>query len=213
MFSFPNTLYAITDERIAGLDHVQQVERLIAGGAKLIQLREKQLPAREFYEIAVRVVALARPHGVRIIINDRVDIALAVQAAGVHLGQTDLTAIAARQLLGQNAVIGFSTHNPDQVKAAAKLPIDYLAFGPIFPTHTKENRDPVVGIDLLRQIRRLVPTIPLVAIGSISLSNASQVLDAGADAVAMIRALLDDDSEITSRTARFLSSQESMSNR
>ncbi len=207
MFSFPNRLYAITDQRVSGLDHVQQVERLIAGGAQLIQLREKQLPAREFYEVAVRAVALAHSCSARIIINDRVDIALAAKADGVHLGQTDLTPIAARQLLGAHAIIGFSTHNPQQVEAAANLPIDYLAIGPIFPTSTKQNPDPVVGIDCLRQIRQLVPTIPLVAIGGITLSNAADVLAAGADAVALIRGLLDNDSEVTSRTAKFLARQ------
>ena len=112
-------VYALTDVQLSGLSHAEQVELLSLGGATLIQLREKQMPPREFYEQARMAV---RP-GVQLIINDRVDVALAVGAQGVHLGQDDMPPEAARKLLGPNAVIGYSTHNIEQAIAAAKLPI------------------------------------------------------------------------------------------
>src|SRR5215213_1130081 len=132
-------LYPITDARVSGLSHAEQVARLSAGGAALVQLREKQLSPREFYGEAEAALRVARELGVRLIINDRVDIALALGADGVHLGQDDLPPAAARELLGERAVIGFSTHNEEQASEAARLPVDYLAVGPIFQTSSKEN--------------------------------------------------------------------------
>ncbi|MER3427965.1 MAG: thiamine phosphate synthase, partial [Pyrinomonas sp.] len=160
-------VYPITDRRLAGLSHAEQVAQLTTGGAKLIQLREKQLEAGPFYEQARAAVRVARTHGALIIINDRVDIALAVEADGVHLGQTDLPPEAARRLLGQKAIIGFSTHNVEQAVAATGLPIDYLAIGPIFPTASKEKPDPVVGLEGLKRVRASLKglPLPLVAIG------------------------------------------------
>ena len=130
-------VYALTDVQLSGLSHAEQLELLSLGGASLVQLREKQMPAVEFYEQAKAAVAVAERSGVQLIINDRVDMALAVGAHGVHLGQDDLPPEAARKLLGATAIIGYSTHNIDQALAAVKLPIDYLAIGPIFQTTTK----------------------------------------------------------------------------
>jgi thiamine-phosphate pyrophosphorylase len=143
----------------------------------------------QFYEDAKAALAVAARHGVQLIINDRVDIALAVGAAGVHLGQDDLAPDIARRLLGDNAIIGYSTHSVAQALAAASLPIDYLAIGPVFGTNTKENPDPVVGLDGLRAVRSAIPNLPLVAIGGITPANTSDVLQAGADSAAMISGL------------------------
>ena len=140
----------------------------------------------------------------RLIINDRVDIALALGADGVHLGQDDLPPEAARELLGPDVIIGFSTHNIDQAIGAARLPVDYIAIGPIFATLSKENPDPVVGIDGLRRVREQASHMPIVAIGGITERNARSVIEAGADAVAVISALLREPSSITGRTHEFI---------
>src|SRR4030095_9992693 len=128
---------------------------LISGGATFIQLREKTDPARAFFEDAAAAVRIARDAGVTLLINDRADIALALDADGVHLGQTDLPVTATRKLLGPEAIIGYSTHNIAQVKTALDLPIDYLALGPIFETKSKENPDPVVGLETLREAKSI----------------------------------------------------------
>src|SRR6266404_6779303 len=173
-------IYPITDRRLSGLSHREQVARLIDGGATFIQLREKEAAPREFIDVAVEALRIARAANAKLIINDRVDIALAINADGVHLGQTDIPVEAARRLLGMNAVIGFSTHNLEQVKAARNLPIDYLAFGPISPTTSKENPDPVAGVAALTKVKNLVGSLALVAIGGIESNNLSRVFAAGA---------------------------------
>lgn len=183
-------LYPLTDVRMSGLSHAEQVERLSAGGATLVQLREKQIPPREFYEQAKAAMEVATRSGVRLIINDRVDIALAAKAHGVHLGQDDMPPDAARKLLGDQAIIGYSTHNIDQATNALTLPIDYVAIGPIFATSTKTDTSPVLGLEGLRAVRKVVGAVPLVAIGGISHANARDVIEAGADSVALVSALL-----------------------
>jgi thiamine-phosphate pyrophosphorylase len=191
-------IYPISDTRISGLSHIEQVRRLIAGGATLIQLREKNAPAGEFYDAAVESITLAREHGVKILINDRVDIAVASGADGVHLGQDDLPPDQARRLLGEGAVIGFSTHSVEQAREAIGLPVDYVAIGPIFSTTTKENPDPVVGLEGLIVVREAIGEFPLVAIGGITQANTRTVLNAGANSVAIISDLLRDSGEIES---------------
>lgn len=193
-------VYALTDVQLSGLSHVEQLELFIAGGAALVQLREKNMPAVEFYEQAQAAVAVAERRGVQLIINDRVDIALGVGAHGVHLGQDDLPPEAARKLLGETSIIGYSTHNLDQALAAVKLPIDYLAIGPIFRTITKSDTSPVLGLEGLRTVRRAIGDFPLVAIGGITHANAAATIDAGADSVAVISALLSDPNHITELT-------------
>lgn len=199
-------LYPITDTGLSGLSHAEQVARLCDGGATFVQLREKRLSPKEFYREVEEALNVARAHGARLIINDRVDIALALQADGVHLGQDDLPPARARRLLGSRAIIGFSTHSPEQAVEAARLPVDYIAIGPIFPTSSKDNPDPLVGLDGLRRVRRLSSPVPLVAIGGINRQNARAVLEAGADAVAMISVLLTEPSRITHRTRELLNS-------
>ena len=200
-------VYPITDRWLSGLPHAEQVARLVAGGARLVQLREKRLPACAFYEEAIEAVRIAKARQARLIINDRADLALAVGAEGVHLGQDDLPPEAARRLLGEEAIIGFSTHNVEQAIAAAHLPIDYLAIGPIFPTSSKENPDPVIGLDGLRRVCasvRKIRDLPIVAIGGISEENARAVIEAGADAVAIISALIAEAEGIEARTRRLI---------
>jgi thiamine-phosphate pyrophosphorylase len=179
-------IYPITDTIISSLSHAEQVEHLLAGGATLIQLREKKDSAQSFFDDAANALSLARNAGATIVINDRVDIASALGAHGVHLGQTDMPVKAARQLLGPEAIIGYSTHNLDQVKAALELPIDYLAFGPIFATRTKQNPDPVAGLDQLREAKSIAGQTPLVAIGGIDEATLVEVFSSGADSAAMI---------------------------
>jgi thiamine-phosphate pyrophosphorylase len=197
-------VYPITDTRLSGLSHAEQVARLIEGGASLIQLRDKHATPREFYLEAAAALKIARANNARLIINDRVDIALALKADGVHLGQTDMPVAAARRLLGKEAIIGFSTHNFAQAKLACTLPVDYLAFGPIFQTSTKENPDPVTGLDELRELAPMKGALPLVAIGGITLKNAIQVLEAGADAVAVIAELVADSTRIAENLNKML---------
>jgi thiamine-phosphate pyrophosphorylase len=178
-------LYPITDARITGLSHAEQIERLAAGGATLIQLREKFAAPREFHQSALEAMKVARRLGVQIIINDRVDIAMAVAADGVHLGQDDLPPERVRALLGQSRIIGFSTHSLKQALEADSAPVDYIAIGPVFQTSTKEKPDPVVGLEALGEIKRHVSK-PLVAIGGITLDRAQEVIAAGADSLAII---------------------------
>lgn len=178
-------LYPITDARLTGLSHAEQIERLAAGGATFIQVREKLAAPREFYKSALEAMKVARRLGVQIIINDRVDIAMAVAADGVHLGQDDLPPERVRALVGESLIIGFSTHNLKQALEADSTSVDYLAIGPVFQTSTKEKPDPVVGLEALGEIRRRVSK-PLVAIGGITLDRAQETIAAGADSLAII---------------------------
>lgn len=183
-------VYPITDTRLSGLSHAEQVIRLIRGGATLIQLRDKEASAGEFYHQAAAALDVARTHGAKLVINDRVDVALVLKADGVHLGQSDMPVEAVRSLLGQDAIIGLSTHDITQARLAAKMAPDYIAFGPIFDTLTKDDPDPVVGLTKLRDVRASTGSLPLVAIGGINSLNAASVLGAGADAIAIIAELL-----------------------
>jgi thiamine-phosphate pyrophosphorylase len=196
--------YPITDARLTGLAHAEQVERLRDGGARFIQLREKHLSPREFYDAADEAISVARERDVRLIVNDRADIALALGADGLHLGQDDLDPAVARRLLGERFIIGYSTHTIAQAIEAARQPVDYIALGPIFPTRTKENPAPTVGLEALRRVRDTIdPSVALVAIGGITRDNARAALDAGADSVALISALLDAPDKIAERTKEF----------
>ncbi|MEJ7622656.1 MAG: thiamine phosphate synthase [Pyrinomonadaceae bacterium] len=198
-------IYPITDTRVSGLTHAEQVERLIAGGARLIQLRDKTATPRQFFADATNALKIARQHDVKIIINDRADIALALRADGLHLGQEDLPPAEARRLLGEQAIIGYSTHSVEQAREAVSMPIDYLAIGPIFPTSSKLRPDPVIGLDNLREVRRIVGDLPLVAIGGVTRITLESVFDAGADSVAVISDILSTPTEIEIRMRDFLS--------
>ncbi|MEP7214213.1 MAG: thiamine phosphate synthase [Acidobacteriota bacterium] len=192
-------IYPITDAGISDLSHAQQVRSLANAGARLIQFREKDASGHDFYRSALEALDAAHKFGAKLIINDRVDIALTINADGVHLGQDDLPPVHARQILGDQAIIGYSTHNFEQAMEAASLPVDYIALGPIFPTTTKANPDEVVGLELLNRVRQQLPNIRLVAIGGITAANIAGVFAAGADSAAVISSVLADPSQIAAR--------------
>jgi thiamine-phosphate pyrophosphorylase len=160
-------------------------EKLASAGVELIQLRAKNLSARRFHELARALVGSLASHPVRVIVNDRADIAAMAGAHGVHLGQEDLPVAEARKICPPPLWVGVSTHNLEQLRAADLTSADYIAVGPVFPTTTKENPDPVVGLDFLRAARKITRK-PLVAIGGITVPSASDVFHAGADSVAVI---------------------------
>jgi thiamine-phosphate diphosphorylase len=181
-------LYAITDYQLSNCAHEEIVRMMLAGGARLIQLRDKDASARDLLDAVRGCLALTREAGATLIVNDRVDIALAADADGVHLGQDDITVEEARDILGDKKIIGVSTHWLDQFRAALDTSANYIAVGPVYPTKTKENPDPVVGLDLVRETRKIADR-PIVAIGGITHERAPEVIAAGADSVAVISAL------------------------
>jgi len=197
-------IYPITNSGVSQLSHPDQTKALIKGGAKFIQLREKIESSINFYSAAKETIAIAHQANAKIIINDRVDIALMTGADGVHLGQDDLPPEKARALLGNDSIIGFSTHNEEQAIKALSLPIDYIAIGPVFETSTKKKSGPLVEIDGVKRIRKVIGNFHLVAIGGINFSNFRQVLDAGADSVAIISGILDHPSGISENLEKYL---------
>ena len=185
-FTLPR-FYPILDTEVAARFEVEPVTaaaEILDAGAKILQFRHKGFFSREAVEDIERIAVLCRDAGALFVVNDRVDVAR-VAGAAVHLGQEDLTPTLARRVAGDEMAIGYSTHNEAQLRAAAGEPADYLALGPIFETVSKRNPDPVVGLERLRLWRSLTPR-PLVAIGGITRANASRVLEAGADSVAVI---------------------------
>ena len=184
-------LYAILDpEQTRGRPAQRVLAALLEAGVSILQLRVKSLPPVDFLELAKQARAVTRAHGCQLIINDRVDIALACGADGVHLGQDDLPLSAGRKLMGQK-IIGISTHDLDQARAAERAGADYIGFGPMFGTRTKATGYEARGPEMLQQIRRAV-TLPIVAIGGITEANVQEVWQAGADSVAIIGDVLHD---------------------
>jgi len=190
-------IYPVTDTRLAKISHAAQVEKLVEGGATIVQLRDKHAAPKDFYEAAKEALEIARRRNVKIIINDRVDLALALRTDGVHLGQNDLPPEQARKILGESAIIGFSTHNIEQAISAVRLPINYLAIGPVFTTRTKDNPEKAVGLETVKRVREAIGDFPLVAIGGITSENFREVLAAGADSLAIIADLISDSSNIS----------------
>jgi thiamine-phosphate pyrophosphorylase len=197
-------IYPITDRQLSGLSHAEQVARLIDGGATFIQLREKHLPPIDFFREAEAAAKVADNNSVTLIINDRVDIAMAIGARGVHLGQNDMPVEAARRLLKDAALIGFSTHTQQQTETAIRAPIDYIAFGPVFKTSTKQDPDPTVGLEQLRAVKNNAAAVPLVAIGGITAANVQAVFRAGADSAAVIASVVGASSKIEQNMRRML---------
>jgi thiamine-phosphate pyrophosphorylase len=165
------------------------VAAMVRGGARVLQVRAKAAADAAFLALAVEAVAAARPEGCLVLVNDRPDVALLAAADGVHLGQDDLPPRDARTVLGRGALVGLSTHAAAQVEAAAAEPVDYVAIGPIFPTLTKSDPEPLIGLDGVRAARART-RLPLVAIGGITADNAASVIEAGADGVAVVSAVL-----------------------
>ena len=168
-------------------DHVTVARDALRGGADMIQLREKHGSLRDLLPEALAIRALCRAHGALFIVNDRIDLALAVDADGAHVGQEDLPATAARRLLG-NRLLGVSTHDRRQAEAAIHAGADYIGFGPIFGTSSKETGYTPRGLTMLEEVRHTV-RLPLVAIGGITLENVASVIGAGATAPAVISAI------------------------
>lgn len=172
------------------IDSVPAAEAVLEAGARILQFRHKGFFSRQVFEDASRIAALCRSAGVLFVVNDRADVAMLLNAA-LHLGQEDLAPSDARRIMPAASIIGFSTHNEQQLRLGDAEPVDYLAIGPIFATASKHNPDPVVGLDRLRTLRPLTQK-PLVAIGGITRELAPKVFEAGADSVAVIGDLMPD---------------------
>jgi len=184
----PSPLYVILDREAAGgRDLLPLLDAVLGGGCRMVQLREKHMPLAELYPVARALGERCRQAGALFLVNDRADLARAVGADGLHVGQDDLPAAAARGLLPRGAVLGVSTHDPRQAHQALADGADYIAVGSIFPTGTKAEFR-LVGTQLLATLRPEIP-VPLVGIGGITPDNAEQVITAGADAVAVISAV------------------------
>jgi thiamine-phosphate pyrophosphorylase len=174
----------------AGLDPAAVARAFLDGGATFLQIRAKHLPSARFLALCDAVVRAAEPYAASVIVNDRVDLAALSRAAGVHVGQEDLAPKAARDLLGEAAIVGYSTHSVSQIEGAIAEPISYVAVGPVFGSATKDTGYTAVGLELVRTAARLAGALPVVAIGGITLETAPAVLDAGASCVAVIGDLL-----------------------
>jgi thiamine-phosphate pyrophosphorylase len=192
--AFP-PLYAIVDAALLGSAELSFIETIAESGVVLLQYRNKRATSRQLFDACssfsarLQPFVLLSPEGLRFLVNDRPDIALLARAGGVHVGQDDLGVEEARAIVGRERWVGVSTHTLPQVEAADKTSADYVAFGPVFPTVTKANPDPVVGLELLSQVRALTRK-PLVAIGGITLDRAAETYRAGADSLAVARDLI-----------------------
>lgn len=183
-------LYLILDPSVCPTHTLVDVlKEAVEAGVRLFQYRDKHASMRDAYHLATRLRRAAADAGALFIVNDRCDLALAVEADGVHLGQSDFPLAEARVLLGPGNIIGVSTHNANQVKEVAAGGPDYLGFGPIFETKTKQDHETVVGVEGLRAIRPLTK-LPIFAIGGITVDTVAQVKQAGADGVTVISAIL-----------------------
>jgi thiamine-phosphate pyrophosphorylase len=199
------TFYPILDSGVAasrGMDLVSVAAQILEAGASMLQLRHKTVFSRDVFEKARQIAELCRKANALFVVNDRPDIARLLGAA-VHLGQDDISPTDARLVLGDGLPIGLSTHNESQLRAASSEPADYLALGPIFGTVSKQNPDPVVGLEELRRLRPLT-AVPLVAIGGITRENARSVIDAGADSVAVIGDLFPENGRVRARVEEWL---------
>ncbi len=183
------SLYVLTDPNLShGRSHVEIVREAIAGGAEIVQLRDKSASTRELVQIGETLRRITHEAEVVFIVNDRVDVALAVEADGVHLGAEDMPIGHARRLMG-GRIVGASVDNEREAIRAVEEGADYVAIGPIFPTTTKPDAGPVAGVDMIRRVKEAVD-VPVVAIGGINSLNARQVIEAGADSIAVISAVV-----------------------
>ncbi len=178
-------IYVILDSKLAKKPHFEIAREAILGGARVIQLREKHLPRQEVLAIARDLRALTRDYGVTFIINDDADMAAEVDADGLHIGQEDMSPSVARGIIGPHRILGLSTHTLEQAKKAMEQPVDYIGVGPVFPTRTKENPWPTVGVELIRSVRSQTSHI-ITAIGGIREEHIPELVEAGAHNIAMI---------------------------
>ncbi|MBI4832273.1 MAG: thiamine phosphate synthase [Candidatus Lindowbacteria bacterium] len=188
---FPNLeLYVIIDEGLLSLARVEEVlEKALEGGADAIQFRAKRLSKRQYYETAASLLPHTRRMNVPFFVNDHLDVALAIGADGVHLGQDDFPCREARRLVPEGIMVGISTHSVEQAVKAVADGADYVAIGPVFPTTTKEKPEPVVGLEMIRQTKVRAGSVPVIAIGGINSKNVAEVIRSGADGVALASAV------------------------
>ena len=182
-------LYVILDSGLLTIPAQDCAQELAGAGVRLLQYRNKVAPARELLISSRNLASLLTPLGVSFLVNDRPDVAVLAGASGVHVGQDDLEAEQARELVGNEKWVGVSTHNLEQFQKAAATSADYIAVGPVFSTSSKANPDPVIGTEFVRRARGLTEK-PIVAIGGITLESAASVIEAGADCVAVISDIL-----------------------
>jgi thiamine-phosphate pyrophosphorylase len=182
-------VYVILDAALLNIPEIECARKLADAGVRLIQYRNKSASARELFEKSRELAAFLNPIGVKFIVNDRADVASLADANGVHVGQDDLRVEQTREVMGVGKWVGVSTHNTEQFRTALETSADYIAVGPIFATGSKLNPDPVVGLELVRGARALTDR-PIVAIGGITLERAKEVVEAGADSVAVISDIL-----------------------
>lgn len=182
-------IYLVTDRRaLKGKDIIATLSRSLEAGIDIVQLRDKEASDREFFDIGRKIKNLLRRKKTLFVIDDRVEMALALDSDGVHLGQDDMPVAVVRKMLGRRKIIGLSTHSIDQMRAAVKKDVDYISIGPVFPTPTKPDYRPV-GLELVR-IAAKESRIPFVAIGGIDETNIEGVVAAGAKRIAVVRAIL-----------------------
>lgn len=190
MLNIDYSLMYVTDDRIVNdTDFFYVLEKSLEGGVSIIQLREKSLNTKQFYERAIKTKSLCDQYKTPLIINDRLDIALAIEAAGLHIGQTDLPFEIARKLLGENKIIGISISNQDQVIESNSTNVDYIGLSPIFSTNTKtSDLDNPLGLKGLKKIKKL-SNKPIISIGGIDKTNATEIKKHGSDGIAVISAI------------------------
>ena len=183
------TLYLVTDRELMVAESIEEcIEQAILGGCTVVQLREKTASSNDFFQTALRAREITTRLNIPLFINDRADIALAVDADGLHIGQDDLPYEAARRIVGQNKIVGISAHNVIEAKMAVEMGADYIGVGAMFATGTKADASPT-SIDELRRIRAAVK-IPIVAIGGINKNNVSLLRDTGIDGIAVVSAIV-----------------------
>ncbi|MGM0531773.1 MAG: thiamine phosphate synthase [Bacteroidota bacterium] len=201
--TFNPALYLVTDRDLSlGRSLGWVVEKAVKGGATIVQLREKDLDTKDFIEEALHIQKILKPYGVPLLINDRVDVALAVEADGVHLGQTDMPYEMARKILGKDAIIGLSVESYEQAEEAENLDVDYIAISPVYTTPTKEELTRELGLEGVSRITEICRH-PSVGIGSIKAHNAGEVIQAGADGVAVVSGICSaDDPEHAAKELR-----------
>lgn len=182
-------LYVILDAGCAGRPHGEIAREALAGGARVLQLRDKSASFEQLMEIGTELRRLTRDAGASLIVNDNPYLARELQADGVHVGQTDMHPVIVRDIVGPDMIIGLSTHTHQQVLDARKEPVDYIGVGPVYPTTSKDSEWPAVGPDLVQWVKSMI-SVPVVAIGGITLERVPAVIAAGADNVAVIREIM-----------------------
>ena len=192
--SIDYSLYlVISQSDCRGRDVFQVLEQAVQGGVRLVQLREKNMPTRDLVALAKKMKAFLAGHNIPLIINDRVGVALAVDADGVHVGQDDMHPLDVRPLIGSNRILGLSINTEEQLREAQTMPVDYLGIGPVFATQTKKDSKPVLDVDELSSMCKK-KHVPAVGIGGINAQNASEVIAAGAEGIAVVSAICGADS-------------------